>query len=115
MHTILYIPWSGELWNMLYLLICIQMVGLVKGIVGSFIRGNPIMIFTSLYSSLYITSLLPAKVWAILTIRKRSWGTSGRKNLLASYQALIPARRMERTCIWESASPSILRIGWSCL
>jgi len=90
MHTILYIAWSRDLWHVLYLLICIQMVGVSKGIVACLIRGNIVMIFTSLYSSLYVTSLLPAKVWAILTIRKRSWGTSGRKTMIASYQALIP-------------------------
>merc|ERR1712137_663284 len=90
MHTILYIAWSGDLWFVLQLLISIQMVGIAKGICACLIRGNIVMVFTSLYSSLYVTSLLPAKVWAILTIRRRSWGTSARKTMSASYQALIP-------------------------
>jgi hypothetical protein len=49
-----------------------------------------VMIFMSLYSSLYVTSLLPSKLFAILTIGKKSWGTSGRKNLLTNYNPLIP-------------------------
>ena len=48
------------------------------------------MIYMSLYSLLYITSLLPGKIYALLTIRKKGWGTSGRKFATKSYESVIP-------------------------
>ncbi|CAJ1960626.1 unnamed protein product [Cylindrotheca closterium] len=90
MYTMIRITWSGELWVLIHLLIIIQLVGLLKGLFASLVRRDPVMIFTSLYSSLYVSSLLPSKLFAILTIGKKSWGTSGRKNILTNYNPLIP-------------------------
>lgn len=90
MYTILAITWSGELWALIHLLVIIQLIGLLKGLVACVVRRDIVMIFMSLYSSLYVTSLLPSKLFAILTIAKKSWGTSGRKNLLTNYNPLIP-------------------------
>ncbi|KAL3940180.1 MAG: hypothetical protein SGBAC_005226 [Bacillariaceae sp.] len=90
MYTMIRITWSGELWVLIHLLIIIQLVGLLKGLFASLVRRDPVMIFTSLYSSLYVTSLLPSKLFAILTIGKKSWGTSGRRNILTNYNPLIP-------------------------
>lgn len=90
MYTMIRITWSGELWVLIHLLIIIQLVGLLKGVFASIVRRDPVMIFTSLYSSLYVTSLLPSKLFAILTIGKKTWGTSGRKNILTNYNPLIP-------------------------
>ena len=82
--------WSGNLWSLVYVLMTVQAVGLIKGLAAALIRGNLIMIFISLYSTLYITSLLPSKIWAILTINNKGWGTSGRRILLKNYEVLIP-------------------------
>lgn len=82
--------YSGSLWNIIYLLLTIQTVGTLKGIFTMWVHGSPLMIFMSLYSSLYITSLLPGKLFAIATINKKGWGTSGRKSLLKNYNSLIP-------------------------
>jgi hypothetical protein len=90
MYTILAITWSGELWALIHLLVIIQLIGLLKGLFACLVRRDMVMIFMSLYSSLYVTSLLPSKLFAILTIGKKSWGTSGRKNLLTNYNPLIP-------------------------
>ncbi|XP_015262182.1 PREDICTED: hyaluronan synthase 3 [Gekko japonicus] len=57
---------------------------------GSFLRGNAEMIFMSLYSLLYMSSLLPAKMFAIATITKSGWGTSGRKTIVVNFIGLIP-------------------------
>lgn len=90
MFTIVSVTWSGNLWGLMYLLVIIQAAGLIRGLFACVVRRRFIMIFMSLYSCLYVTSLLPAKVFAILTIRKRGWGTSGRRTMLTTYNALIP-------------------------
>ena len=90
MFTILSTVWSGNLWAILAVMILIQAVGLLKGIFAAIIRGSSVMIFMSLYSCLYVTSLLPGKIFAITTIRNKSWGTSGRKVLFCNYNAVMP-------------------------
>ena len=82
--------YSGSVWKILFLLLTVQFVGILKGAFAALVRGSPIMLFMSLYSSLYITSLLPGKIFAIATIKKKGWGTSGRKTLLSNYNSLIP-------------------------
>ena len=90
MATVIMTFFSGSLWNVVFLLVTIQFVGILKGVFAMFIRGSPVMLFMSLYSSLYITSLLPGKLFAIATIKKKGWGTSGRKTMLSNYSSLIP-------------------------
>jgi hypothetical protein len=90
MFTIIKITWSGELWVLVHLLIIVQLVGVLKGLFACFVKQDSVMIFMSLYSCLYVTSLLPSKLFAILTISIKSWGTSGRKNMLTNYSPLIP-------------------------
>ncbi|KAJ1132619.1 hypothetical protein NDU88_010926 [Pleurodeles waltl] len=88
--TVVKIFYTGGLWHILWVLLCIQLMGLVKALYASFLRGNIIMVFMSLYSFLYMTSLLPIKFFAILTINKTNWGTSGRKKMVGNYIALLP-------------------------
>ncbi|XP_069496720.1 hyaluronan synthase 1-like [Ambystoma mexicanum] len=88
--TVVKIFYTGGLWHILWVLLCIQIMGLVKAIYACFLRWDLIMIFMSLYSFLYMTSLLPIKYFAILTINKTNWGTSGRKKMVGNYIALLP-------------------------
>lgn len=88
--TVVSMFWSGRLWNIVFVLLSVQAIGLLKGAFASLIRRSPIMIFMSLYSCLYMTSLLPAKLFAMATVTKKGWGTSGRKTLVTRYNALIP-------------------------
>uniref|UniRef100_A0A8C4XE74 Hyaluronan synthase 1 n=1 Tax=Erpetoichthys calabaricus TaxID=27687 RepID=A0A8C4XE74_ERPCA len=88
--TVIKLFYTGTIWDILWVLICIQIIGLVKSIYASLLRKNFIMVFMSLYSMLYMTSLLPAKYFAILTMNKSSWGTSGRKKIVGNYIPLLP-------------------------
>merc|ERR1711920_555470 len=88
--TVIAYTWSGDLWNIIWILCTIQAMGLLKGAFASILRRDPIMFFMSMYGMLYMTSLLPGKYFAIATINKKSWGTSGRKTLLKNYNSLIP-------------------------
>ena len=88
--TIIQLFWTGSLWDILWVLCCIQLIGLVKASYACILRGDMSMVFMSLYSALYMTSLLPAKYFAILTMNKSSWGTSGRRKMVGNYIPLLP-------------------------
>merc|ERR1712048_1339430 len=88
--TVIKIFWSGDLWEIILVLCLVQFSGLLKGLFASCLRRDPIMLYLSMYGVMYMTSLLPAKFFAIATINKKSWGTSGRKTLLRNYNSLIP-------------------------
>uniref|UniRef100_A0A673B0C4 Hyaluronan synthase 1-like n=1 Tax=Sphaeramia orbicularis TaxID=375764 RepID=A0A673B0C4_9TELE len=88
--TMIRLFWTGTLWDILWILCCIQIIGLVKAFYACFLRGDFVMVFMSLYSALYMTSMLPAKYFAILTINKSSWGTSGRRKIVGNYIPLLP-------------------------
>ncbi|KAL4657688.1 hyaluronan synthase 1 [Arapaima gigas] len=88
--TVIKSLWSGSVWDILWVLCCVQIIGLVKAAYACLLRKNAIMIFMSLYSVLYMTSLLPAKYFALLTMNKSSWGTSGRRKIVGNYIPLLP-------------------------
>ncbi|XP_041844222.1 hyaluronan synthase 1 [Melanotaenia boesemani] len=88
--TIIQLFWRGTLWDILWILCCIQLIGLVKAAYACLLRQDTVMVFMSLYSVLYMTSLLPAKYFAILTMNKSSWGTSGRRKIVGNYMPLLP-------------------------
>ncbi|XP_029307152.1 hyaluronan synthase 1 [Cottoperca gobio] len=88
--TIIQLFWTGSLWDILWILCCIQLIGLVKAAYACILRRDMVMVFMSLYSALYMTSLLPAKYFAILTMNKSSWGTSGRRKIVGNYMPLLP-------------------------
>ncbi|XP_059194465.1 hyaluronan synthase 1 [Centropristis striata] len=88
--TIIQLFWTGSLWDVLWILCCIQLIGLVKAAYACILRRDMVMVFMSLYSALYMTSLLPAKYFAIITMNKSSWGTSGRRKIVGNYMPLLP-------------------------
>lgn len=88
--TAIQLFYQGRLWNILLFLLIVQAVALIKSSFASCLRGNIVMIFMSFYSVLYMSSLLPAKMFAIATINKSGWGTSGRKTIVVNFIGLIP-------------------------
>ncbi|NP_001157502.1 hyaluronan synthase 1 [Danio rerio] len=88
--TIIKLFWTGTLWDILWVLCSIQLIGLIKAGYACLLRQDIVMLFMSLYSALYMTSLLPAKYFAIITMNKSSWGTSGRRKMVGNYIPLAP-------------------------
>lgn len=88
--TAIQLFYQGRLWNILLFLLIVQAVALIKSSFASCLRGNIVMVFMSFYSVLYMSSLLPAKMFAIATINKSGWGTSGRKTIVVNFIGLIP-------------------------
>uniref|UniRef100_K7FI06 Hyaluronan synthase 1 n=1 Tax=Pelodiscus sinensis TaxID=13735 RepID=K7FI06_PELSI len=81
---------GAQLWDVLWVLLCVQLVACVKALYACWLRGNARMLFMSLYALLYMGGLLPAKYFAIATMNKSSWGTSGRKKLVGNLMPLLP-------------------------
>lgn len=88
--TVIKLFFSCHLWDILWVLITIQLIAFVKALYACFLRGNMVMIFMSLYAVLYMAGLLPTKYFAILTMNKSTWGTSGRKKMVGNYMPLLP-------------------------
>uniref|UniRef100_A0A8B9HET3 Hyaluronan synthase 2 n=1 Tax=Astyanax mexicanus TaxID=7994 RepID=A0A8B9HET3_ASTMX len=88
--TAIQLFYQGRIWNILLFLLIVQAVALIKSSFASCLRGNIVMVFMSFYSVLYMSSLLPAKMFAIATINKSGWGTSGRKTIVVNFIGLIP-------------------------
>ncbi|XP_036391197.1 hyaluronan synthase 3 [Megalops cyprinoides] len=88
--TVVQLFYRGRLWGILLFLLTVQLVGAAKAAFACFLRGRPVMAFMSLYSLLYMSSLLPAKVFALLTINQAGWGTSGRKRIVANFAGAVP-------------------------
>uniref|UniRef100_A0A8C4Q130 Hyaluronan synthase 2 n=1 Tax=Eptatretus burgeri TaxID=7764 RepID=A0A8C4Q130_EPTBU len=102
--TVIQLFYRGRIWNILLFLLTVQFVGMIKSGFACFLRGNIVMVFMSLYSLLYMSSLLPAKLFAIATINKAGWGTSGRKTIVVNFIGLVPVS------IWMS-----ILLGGICL
>ncbi|XP_075696978.1 hyaluronan synthase 1-like [Rhinoderma darwinii] len=88
--TVIKLFFSCHLWDIMWVLITIQIIATVKALYACFLRGNMVMIFMSLYAVLYMAGLLPSKYFAIITMNKSSWGTSGRKKMVGNYIPLLP-------------------------
>ncbi|XP_075045882.1 hyaluronan synthase 1 [Mixophyes fleayi] len=88
--TVIKLFFSCHLWDIMWVLLTIQLIATIKALYACFLRGNMVMIFMSLYAVLYMAGLLPSKYFAILTMNKSSWGTSGRKKMVGNYIPLLP-------------------------
>jgi len=75
---LLYILYGGTLFELgIYISIVIG-IGLIKGIYGIIISKNFEHIFYMTYTFIYLTCIIPARIWALLTLRSNTWGTSPR-------------------------------------
>ncbi|XP_067826812.1 hyaluronan synthase 1-like [Heptranchias perlo] len=88
--TIVKLFYHGCLWNILWMLLCIQGLAIIKAINATCLKGSLVMIFVSLYPTFYLSGLLPIKCFSLLTVTNNSWGTSGRKERVKNYIPLLP-------------------------
>ncbi|XP_063800093.1 hyaluronan synthase 1-like [Pseudophryne corroboree] len=88
--TVIKLFFSCHIWDIMWVLLIIQLIATVKALYACFLRRNMVMIFMSLYAVLYMAGLLPTKYFAILTMNKSNWGTSGRKKMVGNFMPLLP-------------------------
>jgi hypothetical protein len=66
-------------------------MGTVRGFFGFLRTGQPRFMHYGIYVFLYITCLIPSKLWAIITLWNNDWGTSSRFQRYQSYIKAIHA------------------------
>ena len=62
-------------------IVIILSIGLIKGIIATLITKNCEYLVYTLYSIVYLLLLIPAKLYALLTVTYITWGTSSRKKI----------------------------------
>ncbi|CDQ64533.1 unnamed protein product [Oncorhynchus mykiss] len=68
--TVIHLFYRGRLWNILLFLLTVQLVGMVKATYACFLRGS--------------------LIFALLTINKAGWGTSGRRKIVVNFIGAVP-------------------------
>eukprot|EP00743_Colponemidia_sp_Colp-15_P011718 GILK01013146.1.p1 GENE.GILK01013146.1~~GILK01013146.1.p1 ORF type:complete len:591 (+),score=72.09 GILK01013146.1:269-2041(+) len=78
MYSVLRILYTGSVWQLTLAMFCLAASTTLKSIYALIVSGNFGFLLFPLYGPLYIIGLIPAKLWAFLTLWDISWGTSAR-------------------------------------
>lgn len=74
-----YILWCGSMYDIGIYFTILFLSGVVKSIYG-FVKSRKVeTLFYYLYGIVYITTVFPSKIWALVTMSDTSWGTCSRK------------------------------------
>ena len=65
--------YSGNLYTVISLLLCVQFIGIARSLMSSMIRGSCIMIFSSLFPFLYISSLPSIMLLIVPSLCSKKW------------------------------------------
>ena len=87
--TIVRMVYHKDVWIILKLLCLIYTTILIKSIFYCIALRENVLAMVS-YAPLYIFILLPGRIYALFTMTKTGWGTSGRLGRAMNYEALIP-------------------------
>jgi hyaluronan synthase len=74
-----YILWNGTVFDIGVYFTILLISGLIKSIYGLIKSKNIETLFYYLYGAIYISTVFPAKLWALATMTDTSWGTNSRK------------------------------------
>lgn len=83
MGYLLYVLYAGNTFELALYLSIILFFGIVKSLYGAFL-GTPENLLYFTYGIVYLSVVFPAKLWALLTLKDISWGTSSRKSAFNS-------------------------------
>lgn len=87
-----YILWSRTVFELGFYTSIVLVLGIFKSIYGTIKSGKVENMFYFLYSFIYVTSIFPAKIWALINLGDNSWGTSSRKIMSqdVSFDIVVP-------------------------
>lgn len=77
---IMYILFFGTTYQMSLFLTSIVFFGFLKGIYPMIVERNPEYLLFLLYGGVFISLLVPARLYALISMKDISWGTSSRNN-----------------------------------
>lgn len=84
--SLLYILYFGTFFQMLLYIFTLLFFNGVKGLYATVMEKNVKYLLFTLYGILYIAILAPAKIYAGITIKDVSWGTSSRLVVLNNFE-----------------------------
>lgn len=79
MSYLLYILWYKTIFELGFYSAVVLTLGIVKSFYGKVTSGKNENLFYFLYVFVYVSTVFPAKLWALININDNSWGTSPRK------------------------------------
>mgnify|MGYP000194411257 CR=1 FL=1 len=92
MSYLMYILWYKTVFELGFYISIVLMLGLIKSVYGTVMSGKYENMFYFAYVFMYVSTVFPAKIWALVNITDNSWGTSSRKIMSTdvSFDIIIP-------------------------
>ena len=84
MGYLLYILWYKTTFELGIYMIVVLLMGIIKSIYGVLMSNSYETGFYFMYVFIYVTTIFPAKLWALINIGDNSWGTVPRNGTMAS-------------------------------
>ena len=70
-----------DIYMILFFMYGIVFVSGIRGLYASILNNDYRYLYLSFYGVLYVFILLPLKLWSIMTLNEKTWGTSTRKHV----------------------------------
>ncbi|CAO3614735.1 unnamed protein product [Cunninghamella blakesleeana] len=105
MFSIFYILWNRTPWILLMWLVSLMLIAFIKTIYSLVITKSLRFLAFPLYSVYYLFGLVPAKLWALISLWDVGWGTSARS----------ASERKRENAVLLKLKESVPAIIWICL
>ncbi|KAI8076742.1 nucleotide-diphospho-sugar transferase [Halteromyces radiatus] len=105
MFSIFYILWAHSPWVLLIWLVSLVMVAMIKMVYSVMVSRSLRFLAFPFYSIYYLIGLVPAKLWALISLWDVGWGTSARS----------ASERKRENILWCQVKQSLPVVVWSCL
>ncbi|KAI8342717.1 nucleotide-diphospho-sugar transferase [Chlamydoabsidia padenii] len=103
--SIFYILWAHSPWVLLVWLVSLLAISLIKTVYSVVVSGSFRFLAFPLYSIYYLLGLVPAKLWALISLWDVGWGTSARS----------ASERKRENVLWLQIKQSLPVVVWSCV
>jgi hyaluronan synthase len=92
MGYLMYILWYKTVIELGFYMSIVLLLGLIKSVYGTVVSGKYENMFYFMYVFMYVSTVFPGKIWALININDNSWGTSSRKIMSAdvSFDIVVP-------------------------
>lgn len=87
--SLVYILFLGTYWNFIMYMYALIALGFIKSIYAVIMERKLIFFYFSIYGILYLTGMIPAKLYSMVTLNDVSWGTSTRLKIIDAKSKLI--------------------------
>lgn len=84
--SLVYIVLFGNIFQIVFYLVTLVFFNLLKGVYACVISKTAKYLLFTLYGFVYISMLVPAKIYATFTMKDLSWGTSSRLKVLNGFE-----------------------------